>query len=101
MARLRRILICAFLDITKEIQRAPLSYIRVLGFSSQGELLLKEIKNNAKLPIIINVAKDINSLDEKAKKLLEQDIRATDLRTVFEKSPTPCSQDFTNGIIKI
>lgn len=100
MARLRRILICAFLDITKEIQRAPLSYIRVLGFSSQGELLLKEIKNIAKLPIIINVAKDINSLDEKAKKLLEQDIKATDMRTVFEKSPTPCSLDFTNGIIK-
>ena len=31
----------------------------------------------------------------------EGKIKATDLRTVFEKSPTPCGADFTKGIIKI
>ncbi|MDO5123784.1 MAG: nucleotidyltransferase family protein [Eubacteriales bacterium] len=100
MARLRRILICAFLGITKDIQSLPVSYIRVLGFNSQGELLLKEAKQKASLPFVINVAKDMNNLDEMTKKTLEIDIRATDLRTVFEKSPTACGQDFTAKIIK-
>ncbi len=101
MARLRRILTCAMLDITSDIQNKPVSYIRVLGFSSQGEILLREIKQKASLPIIVNVAKDSYSLDDKAKALFNIDVKATDLRTIFEKSPTSCGQDFTNGIIKV
>ncbi len=101
MARLRRILTCAMLDITKELQSQPVSYIRVLGFNSNGETLLKELKARAKLPIIINVARDILSLDEQTKRLFEIDIKATDLRTVFEKNPTPCGLDFSQGLVKI
>lgn len=101
MARLRRILMCALLGITKDIQNLPVSYIRVLGFSSQGELLLREAKQKASLPFVINVAKDMDNLDEMTKTALEIDIRATDLRTVFEKEPTACGQDFTARIIKI
>ncbi len=100
MARLRRILTCALLNITKEVQNSPVSYVRVLGFNSKGELLLKEIKQTAKLPIIINVAKDYQSISKESKKLFEIDIRATDMRTIFEKVPTPCGQDFTKGLVK-
>lgn len=101
LARLRRILTCAILGITKEHQNMQVPYIRVLGFTSNGELLLKKTKTCGTLPAIINLAKDLNGLDDKAKQIAELEIKATNLRTVFEKSPTSCNQDFTNGIIKV
>lgn len=101
LARLRRILTCALLGITKEHQIMQVPYIRVLGFSSCGELLLKKAKATASLPLVVNFAKDYQLLDANAKQIAELEIKATNLRTVFEKSPTECNQDFTNGIIKI
>lgn len=100
-SRLRRILICTLLGIKNKHYKMSVPYIRVLGFSKNGAELLKKISSNAKLPLIINVAKDIENLGPTAKDILNIDIKATDIRTVFEKSPAPCGQDFTNGIVKI
>ena len=41
LARLRRILICALLNITKEIQNTEPCYARVLGFTNDGAKILK------------------------------------------------------------
>lgn len=100
-ARLRRILTCAMLGITKELQDRDVPYIRILGFNSCGEILIRELKDTCPLSMIINVAKGYGELSEDAQEIFDIDIAATDIRTVFEKSPTPCSQDFTHGIIKI
>lgn len=100
-SRLRRILTCALLGIRKEHQNISTPYIRVLGFNCVGEQFLKSIYTDSTLPIVLNVAKDMSKLSENAKAILNIDIKATDLRTVFEKSPTPCGADFTKGIIKI
>ncbi len=100
-SRLRRILTCALLGINKEHYAQGVPYIRILGFNSHAEQLLKEIHSKASLPLVLNVAKDIEKLSEEAAKILSIDIKATDLRTVFEKSPSPCGADFTNGIIKL
>lgn len=100
-ARLRRILTCALLGITKEHQAMSVPYIRVLGFSSQGELLLKNAKSTSSLPFIVNVAGAMDNLNSNARRILDIEMKATDLRTVFEKAPSPCGQDFTQGIIKV
>lgn len=100
-ARLRRILTCAMLGIDAEMQSLPVPYIRILGFKETSSDLLKRIKASSKLPVIINVAQDIKNLDGIQKSVMQTEIRATDIRTVFEKFPTKCSQDLTNGIIKI
>lgn len=100
LARIRRILTCALLGITKEHQAMSVPYIRVLGFNSTGELLLKNAKQTASLPFIINVAGMIEKLSDKGRRILDIEMKATDIRTVFEKSPTPCNSDFTHGIIK-
>ncbi len=100
-SRLRRILICALLDIKKDHQQRPVPYLRILGFNFTGEQLLKKMNTTATLPLIINVASGYKNLDSSAKEIFDIDLRATDIRTVFEKSPTPCGADFTNGIIKI
>lgn len=100
-SRLRRILICTLLGIKKEHIQKDVPYIRALGFTQKGAKLLKKATTTATLPFVINVAKDMQSLDENAKEILGIDLKATDLRTVFEESPTPCGLDFTKGIIKI
>lgn len=100
-SRLRRILICTLLGIKNEFYEYAVPYIRILGFTKKGAELLKTAASTATLPIIINVAKDEKVLSKKAKKIFDIDIKATDIRTVFEKSPTPCGADFTNGIIRI
>ena len=101
LARLRRILICALLGITKKHLESDVPYIRILGFSKAGETFIKSLKDNATLPVIINVASAYQNLDESAREIFDIDIKACDLRTVFEKSPTPARADFTNGIVKI
>ncbi len=100
-SRLRRILTCALLGIKKEHQDAGVPYIRVLGFNSRGEQLLKKANSTSTLPLIVNVARGYKTLSENAKRIFDIDIKATDLRTVFEKSPSPCGADFTKGIVKI
>ncbi|MBQ4569223.1 MAG: nucleotidyltransferase family protein [Ruminococcus sp.] len=100
-SRLRRILTCALLGIRKEHHAQAVPYIRVLGFNSRAEQLLKELNKSSALPLVLNVAKDKEKLSETAAEILSIDIKATDLRTVFEKSPSPCGADFTRGIIKV
>ncbi|MBR3972124.1 MAG: nucleotidyltransferase family protein, partial [Ruminococcus sp.] len=87
-SRLRRILICALLGIKKEHLKKDVPYIRVLGFSQKGAELLKKASSTTTLPLIINVAKDMQSLDEVGKEILQIDIKGTDIRTIFEKSPS-------------
>ncbi len=101
MSRLRRILTCAMLGIRKDHYAQGVPYIRVLGFTAKGAELVKKMNKSSTLPLVINVAKDMSNLREKAREILDIDIKATDLRTVFEKSPTPCNEDYTKGIIKV
>ncbi len=100
LSRLRRILTCALLGITKEHQATSVPYIRILGFNSCGELFLKQVMKASALPFIINVAGALDNLSSNAREIMNIEMKATDIRTVFEKSPTPCNSDFTHGIIK-
>ena len=96
MARIRRIIICALLGITKDIQNIDVPYIRVLGFNKKGAELLKQ----AKLPLITNVSDGYKNLDENAKKIFDVDLLASDLYSLGTGNILPCSKDFTTGIIK-
>ncbi|MGN1130174.1 MAG: nucleotidyltransferase family protein [Ruminococcus sp.] len=95
-ARIRRIIIYAFLGITKDMLSIDVPYIRVLGFNKKGAELLKY----AKLPLITNVSDGYKSLDETAKKIFDVDLLATDLYSLGTDKTLQCSMDFTNGIIK-
>lgn len=44
--RLDRMVMCAFLGITKEMLEAPVPYTRVLAFNDRGRSILKEAKKN-------------------------------------------------------
>lgn len=46
-SRLDRMLLCAFLGITKEILEAPVPYTRVLAFNDRGRAVLKSAKQSS------------------------------------------------------
>lgn len=93
MARIRRIILRAYLDIFNNSAEAP--YIRILGFNSTGRDLLSEIKKKAYLPIISKYS-DCN---EKMKEYFEQECRCTDLYNLGYKKPLPCGTEQKSKII--
>jgi len=56
MSRIRRIVLCAALGVTREMQSAPVPYIRVLAANERGRALLHEARSTATLPIITKPA---------------------------------------------
>lgn len=100
MARLRRIITYALLDITKDLQSSALPYLRILGMTQRGKSVLSDIAKHTALPIVTGIAPALRNLDEKAREMLMCEIKATDLRTVFEKNISESGQDFTTAVIK-
>jgi len=77
---LDRMVMCAFLGITKEMLETPSPYTRVLGFNDTGREILKKARLNGAFPHV-GEAVDAPYWD------LEQ--RCDDLYGLFAVSPTP------------
>ena len=75
LARLRRIVMCAMLDITKEIQQSNVEYIRVLGMNQNGSKLL----SGCKLPLVCKYPQDYYKLSDNGKAMFDIDVKATDI----------------------
>lgn len=75
LARLRRIVMCAFLGITKELQNSDATYVRVLGVNDKGSRLL----STCKLPLMCKYPQDYNKLSDSAKLVYDIDIKAGEL----------------------
>ena len=100
MARIRRILCCAVLGITRETQSTEVPYIKVLGFTKKGEKLLSKIKESSPIPLITNVKAGYDALDKKGKKIMDIDLLATRLWSLSSNNSTVLKNDFTQPIIK-
>lgn len=98
LSRIRRILLFAYLGVTKELLETPVPYIRVLGFNEKGAKLLKECKEKTKLPIVTR-PKDLKNLDENGKKIFNLECKARDLYSLCLHSPDICGKEMTEKII--
>ncbi len=78
LARLRRIVMYALLDITKKDTQQDIGYIRVLGMSDKGSKLLK----NAKLPLVCNLADNYSLLNDNAKRMIDIDLKAYEVASL-------------------
>ena len=83
-ARISRVLIHIALNIKKTdleslamCNYAP--YLRVLGFSKKGTLLLSHIKDHAQVPFFLSPQGGINQLNAIERTILEKDIYASDI----------------------
>ena len=99
-ARIRRIILSAFLGLDSSMSSGIPPYLRILGFNRRGTEILHSMKGSAKLPVITN-SSDIFSLDNKGKDMVELESRATDLYSLCMPNIAPCGLDMTMGIISI
>ena len=99
--RVQRILLYALLGITKkdmEISKKMTPYIRVLGCSENGKILLSQINSKAK--VITSFKKfERSNKNRKIKRILEIDKRATDIYTLGYKKESKAGLDYTKGLI--
>ena len=93
-ARIRRLVLSAFLGIDKERVR-KLPYIRVLGMNKKGEAILKEKRST--LPYVLSYG------DAKKKGLNEQfefEAKCDSVYTLARKTPTKGNDYYSHTIIK-
>ena len=76
-ARLRRMLLAAYLDVTAADVPPEAPYLRVLACNERGRKLLKTIKKTGSAPVLTKSA-DVRALSEEAQKLFALTTRAAD-----------------------
>jgi cytidyltransferase-like protein len=94
-ARLRRIIICALLGITEELQSQNAGYVRVLSMNDAGADMLKTCTAD----IVTSPAKYLKSGGAFSASL-QKDIEATDVAALAYDSVKPCLQDYLTKIIR-
>ena len=97
-ARLRRLLLWAFLGLTEADRPDHPLYLKVLGCTERGRALLKEMKDSATLPVLTKPA-HVNRLDESCRKLFELESRCTDLYGLFLPQLPPCGREWSESPI--
>lgn len=99
-ARLRRLVLWAYLGLTEtdRPERAP--YIRVLGFNQRGQALLKQMKHAAALPVLTKPA-HARKLEPFARDFFALESRCTDLYDLcFEHTPVP-GREYTTDVVRM
>ena len=104
--RVQRILLHTLLDVRKsdvEDYKYNPQYIRVLGFTKNGEKVLSQIGNVSNLPIVTSVGKFLKNANETSRKMLEKDIMATNIYTLGYQVPKfrKTNLDYTMPVITI
>ena len=100
MARIRRILLSAYLGISKDNALAPVPYIRILGANQKGRQILNKMKKSATIPIITRT-KEVNTLDKQAVNMFSLEGTAADLYWLMSPTNKPCGKDMTDPIVMI
>ena len=95
--KIQRVIMNIILNVTKpffnEYGGKP-PYIRVLGFNRKKEWLLKEIANNASIPVVTNM----NKTGSKTPPVHEFDIKVSELYNAVSQSPM---SEYSRQLIKI
>ena len=91
MARVRRLVLSAFLRFNKKFFMTPPPYVRLLGISQKGEEHLRALASI--VPIITRVSA-IRELDDFSKEVFDTECRATDLYALSFKPARECGAEY-------
>ena len=80
--RIQRALIHILMNYHKGLEFTQPEYLRVLGFNSVGQQLLKQLQKTSDLPLITKITQSYHQLSSKGQQMLDLDIRATDLYSI-------------------
>ena len=95
-ARLRRLVLWAWLGLTAADLPAHPPYLRVLGANGTGQSLLRTMKKRASLPILTKPA-HVRNLGETCRRLFALECRCTDLYGLLLPSPIPGGLEWTSS----
>ncbi len=98
-ARIRRIILSAFLGILKEYTQFLPQYIRVLAFDKKGAEILKIISQKSTLPIITKPSNFKGS--DIANKFLALENKADDIYSLCMPQIQSCGLSFRRGVITV
>lgn len=93
LARIRRLVLSAFLGLDNSCFLKPLPYVRVLGFNKKGKEVIKQAKVSQKIPIVTKVS------EIKDSPIFAVETKATDLYNLSLKNPQPCGKEYTFKIL--
>lgn len=99
-ARLRRILLWAFLGLTAKDRPETPPYLRVLGMDDTGRVLLRSMNAQTLLPILTKPA-HVRNLSAEAQRLFDAESRATDLYGFCLPELPPCSSEWVKNPVVI
>ncbi|MBR3993513.1 MAG: nucleotidyltransferase [Anaerotignum sp.] len=104
--KIQRILLHILLDIKEKevnyfMNLPKMPYIRVLGFQKENSGILADLTENAKCPVLTNLKKAPEQLNEDGLALLALEKTATDLHTLAYPNPIyrAPNQDFTKPLV--
>lgn len=98
LARLRRILLYAFLGITQNDCHILPQYIKILGFSQNGKNILRTMRETAKLPVIMRYS-DVKKLSPSAQYLYALESRCDDIYALSGENIIPCGRNLTENTV--
>lgn len=99
-ARIRRVVLSAFLGISSSIGDAGVPYIKVLGFNDRGKDLLRVARDNAKLPIIMRYA-DVRNTSLRVQNVYDRESLMTDLYYLATSNIGICGMEKTKNLIML
>lgn len=100
MARIRRIVLAAFLGMEASDSAGTPPYLRVLGIGKNGADILRRAKQKSELPLISRYS-EANCLKGQAQKTMELENRAADLYALCMPHAGPCGTDRATKLIVI
>lgn len=97
-ARIRRLVLWAFLGLTAEDRPEAPPYLRVLGFDAKGRALLRKMKTAAALPVLVKPA-HAGNLTPPGRTLFQLEARCTALYDLCRRDfgRTPGKNEYTQG----
>ncbi len=99
-ARLRRILLCAWLGLDAGLCRMPPPYLRILGFNSRGAEVLSAAKGRATLPLSHSLA-ELQRTGQEASVFAALEAASTDRYHLITPKVLPCGLDYTLPVVKL
>lgn len=100
LTRLRRILVSAFLGITRDLCHRPVPYLHLLGMNSAGREILSAAQDKCSLPLSHSLAQ-LRDLGGDAARFALLEARSTDLYSLMLPTPAPCGLDYTTPLVKV
>ncbi len=95
MSRIKRIILCAFLGITSEMQNKNVPYLRVLGTDKKGLEIIRRLN----FPVVTKYSEVLN-LGKDAAEFFEIENKFTNLYYTFTNNIFPCEKEKTFKVIK-